>query len=107
MVSIKPEARITPAYAPWPTFKSFIETLKATAIPSHIDPSVMGRMSGSVQSQLRTTLRFLNLIDDSGAVTAGLRKLVGAFGTEDWKESLGDIVFDAYADLLGDFDIRS
>jgi hypothetical protein len=107
MVSIKPEARLTPPYAPWPTFKGFLDTLKSTAIPSHIDPSVMARMSGSAMSQVRTTLRFLDLMEDSGLVTKKLRELVAAYGTEDWKDVLSPVIYEAYVDIVGDLDLDS
>ena len=54
---------ITPPYVAFKTFKSFIKMLSANGVPSEIDKSMMDGMSGSTQSQLSATLRFLGLVD--------------------------------------------
>lgn len=96
--------KLAPPYTSFKTFKSFIEALSETAVPSKVDRSVMPKMSGISKSQTITALKFLGLIDSTGITTNRMQKLVDSFGTERWSETLSEIVFDAYTDVLGDLD---
>jgi hypothetical protein len=93
-----------PPYVAYLTFKNFLGSLKAGAIPSRIDRSLMPGMAGSVQSYLMYALRFFGLIDDKDAPTDALEALVSSEGEkrkELWKE-----LFDkAYAPIIGDLDL--
>lgn len=104
-MTIPTEVRQTPPYAPWSTWTAFIDALKQTAIPSHIDASVTPRMSGTAISQVKGVNRFLGTIDESGAVTPALRELVAAWGTPDWKDKVMEVVFNAYDPIIGDLDL--
>lgn len=66
-----------PPYVPYKTFIGFIDSLRV-GIPSHIDRSVMGSTSGSMQSWLLASLRAMNLIDSHGVPSHQLRTLVSA-----------------------------
>lgn len=66
----------TPPYVPYTTFTSFLNGLKKTGIPSHIDRSVMGTMSGSGQSAMIATLKSLRLINAELEPTPELSSLV-------------------------------
>ena len=107
MATAAAETKLTPPYLPWKTFKGFLENLKSVGVPGRIDSSVMRAMSGSAQSQMRTGMRFLDLIDDGGSVTSRLQELVGAVGSESWKETLAPVLTESYSDVLGDLDIRT
>jgi hypothetical protein len=99
------ELKQTPPYGPLSTFTTFIGSLKTSAIPSHIDASIMQRMSGTAISQVRGTLRFLGLTTDSGAVTPKIRTLVEAYETEAWKDTWMEVLFDAYQSIIGELDL--
>ncbi len=101
------ESKTTPPYLPWKTFKGFLEGLKSSVIPARIDPSVLRGMSGSAQSQMRTGMRFLDLIDDDGAVTAKLRQLVGAVGTPEWAGTLANALTESYHPIIKSLDLNT
>ncbi len=60
------EKKISPAYVPHKTFSNLINSLKESGAPSQIDRSVLKSMSGSDQSAILQSLKFLSLIDDKG-----------------------------------------
>jgi len=101
------EIQKTPPYAPWKTFLNFIERLKTTAVPPRIDTSMMASMSGATRSQLMSCLKFLGLIDGGGNVSESLRRLVKAYGTESWKETLSEVIFEAYGEIMTEIDLDS
>jgi hypothetical protein len=68
----------TPAYPSYVTFNNFIKGLRDTGIPSRIDKSVLGKLSGSAQAALVPGLKWLDLIDAAGTPTAKLEALVHA-----------------------------
>lgn len=102
MAKVEPEVRTAiPPYVPWKTFSKFIEGLRA-AMPSRIDRSLMGTMSGAIQAQLTATLRYLDLVTENGTVTDRLRALIKASTVEDRREQLADIIFQAYRPVMGE-----
>lgn len=94
------DVRTIPPYVAWKTFKSFLEGLRIST-PSRIDRSLMGTMSGATQSQLITTLRFLDLTTENGTPTQKLRDLVKAEGKVR-QDLLADIISDAYVEVFRD-----
>ncbi len=100
------DPRTIPPYLPFETFVTALAHFKATAVPGRIDktafPSDMHRLQ---RGQVQSALKFLSLIDDSENTRPELRKLVAAHGTEEWGESLVEIVFEKYARLIGDLDL--
>lgn len=68
--------KLIPPYVPWRTFTNFVEGLKATGVPTHIDKSVMKSMSGGMQSWLLSSLRAMGLINESNIPSEMLRRLV-------------------------------
>ena len=92
-------------YIPFKTFVTFIQKLHETNAPSVIDRSVFPTMSGSVRSQLMSTLRFTGLIDSQGTVQSNLLTIVNSYNTEAWTETISKFVFDAYADIIGDVNL--
>jgi len=105
MTSTRADVASTPPYAPWGTFYNFFVTLKNSVIPPQIDSSIMSRMSGSAQTQVRGALRFFNLIDDAGVVQPAFKALVDAAGTDSWQGAFEQPLFDSYAPVIGDLDI--
>jgi hypothetical protein len=98
------ESKAIPPYAPYKTLSNFIDSLKVT-IPSRIDRSVMGSMSGAMQSQLTSTLRYLGLTSAAGLPSDMLTQLVHSEGPER-KKRMHALLVQAYPFLFNDqFDI--
>ena len=90
------EQKTIPPYVPYRTFQTFLEFLFDEGIPDRIDRSVWGaRFSGSSGTQLMTTLKVLNLIDDDGRPKKSLERLVFAEG-EERKSILYSVLSDFY-----------
>ena len=85
-------------YVSWTTFNNTIDTL-ADAIPNRIDKSVFGTLSGSIQGQLLTGLRFLGLITADGKPTETLRALAVKDEVER-KKQISKILKASYPDLF-------
>jgi uncharacterized protein DUF5343 len=90
----------TPPYVSWKTLKSLIQDLHEHDVPSRIDRSVLTRYSGVVGTQLMTTLRFFNFIDNDGRPSEMFRALVKSYGTTAWAEHLEKTVREHYRPLL-------
>src|ERR1051326_547162 len=101
----QPQVAAVPPYVPFRTFRNFIEGLKQ-GIPSRIDRSVMGSMSGGLQSQLAAALKSLSLISANGLPTELLPKLVNSEGADrikTWRQILAL----GYPFLFKNFDLKS
>lgn len=92
-------------YIPFKTFKAFIEKLNGAAVPPSIDASILTNLSGSMRGSLMSTLRSMDLVDASGAVHDDLRNLVKSYKTNDWSNTLSDIVYGCFSDIVGDVDL--
>jgi hypothetical protein len=57
---------------------------------------VLKGFSGSIQSQLKTALKFLGLVDEANRPTDKLNALVEAKDPEKWKEALQAVLREAY-----------
>lgn len=97
-----------PPYVSYRTFQNFVDQMRDEGIPPRLDSSVMRKYSGSVQSQLKTGLRFLGFIDDEDRTTPQFRDFVTAEG-EDRKQLLKQILVSSYSFLFNndqrDFDL--
>ena len=100
-----PVEKAIPPYAPYRSFRNFIESLKQ-GIPARIDRSVMSSFSGALQSQLTTTMRYLGLTRESGHPTDLLPKLVNSEGPERVKV-MYDILVRSYPFLFVGFDLKT
>lgn len=72
-----PAKQLSPPYATYGQFVGFLNKLRETSVPSRIDPSVFGNASGTAYSII-SALKFLKLIDESGAPSKELIGLVDA-----------------------------
>ena len=63
----------TPPYVAYKTLKNFLEKYKQGLLPSRIDRDLMGTMSGAVQSQVTTALKYLRFISDNSVTTDKMR----------------------------------
>ena len=88
-------------YLSFKTFRSGVQSLRANALPTHIDRSVWPSKSGADQTTLLAAFRFLGLIDANNAVRPRLQELVAAKeDTDTEKEVLCGILREHYADLF-------
>jgi hypothetical protein len=103
----QPERRLPP-YVPYRTFVTFIDSMRAVVLPSHIDRDVMGSsMSNGTKAWLRASLRVTGLIDAEGVPQDRLRKLVPSEG-EQRKALLRDLFNATYAPLFkGKVDLQT
>lgn len=93
-----------PPYLPYTTFKNFLASLKAGAIPSRIDKSLLDRYSGSIQSWLISALKFFSLTDETGKPLATLESYVES-EEQDRKKAWKDIFTKAYSPLISGLDL--
>lgn len=91
---------LIPPYVPYSTFSKFIDGLaEHPTLPSHIDKSLMSKMSGSGQSSLTAALKSLRLISDETEPRQILFDLVYAKPDEK-KGFLSQIVKSSYPFLF-------
>jgi hypothetical protein len=100
---------VSPPYGPWSAFTSFMRELNASAVPPSIDGTLFKGKSGSAQSQIRGALRFFELVEDDGATTDELRKLVAASADPDtWKAAVQELLSgSAYLEILKGVDLEA
>lgn len=94
----KVEAKNVPPYVPYKTFINFIDGLRV-AMPSRIDKSIMGSLSGGIQGQLIAALKYLHLIGHNDAPSDRMTRLVNSEGPEREK-ALRDIIQSSYSFLF-------
>lgn len=92
--------RVAAPYIAYQTLRTFVAPLKEHVIPNRIDKSLLKSMSGAVQGQLMTALRFLELIDNEDRPTVLLQRLVASFDTDDWSRDLREVLEAAYPELF-------
>lgn len=92
--------RGSPAYATFKTFSNTINSLQESGAPSQIDRSVLKSMSGSDQSAVIASLKYLNLITESNAPTPALLQLIDA-KEENRAVLWRDVVEKSYPFLFG------
>jgi hypothetical protein len=89
-----------PPYIPFRTFKTHVADLKEHGVPGRIDTDVLKKMPGSTARQLKAGLRFLGLTDADDHPTDDLRKLVHAYGTDQWTGALAGLLGARYGEFL-------
>lgn len=99
-MSNEQDKKTLPPYVPYTTFISFINGLREVgAIPSHIDKSIMHKMSGSGQSAMMATIKSMQLINENSVPNEILINLVNKFD-EDYSNILAEIVPKTYPFLF-------
>lgn len=86
-------ASAPPAYVPWRTFLTAIETLEQ-GLPPRIDKSVFPTFAGSTQTEVLQAFKFLGLIDADSQTTPALSRLVE--DKEQRPDAVRDIVLSSY-----------
>lgn len=77
----------TPPYISFATFLTFLKALKVDGLPPQIDKSVLSKLSGGVQGQMKLGLRSLGLMDGDKP-TAEMQRLVDAYDTPEFNSVL-------------------
>lgn len=93
-----PPKTLTP-YASFKTFKSLIDRLDKDGVPGRFDASYFTQYSGAVKSQIKITLRALELMDDDDCATDSLSQLIATQG-EDRQQLMRQIFTRHYRDAL-------
>lgn len=99
------ERKLRPPYLPYVTFKAFIEKVNRDGMVHRIEKTMMGNLSGALQSHLMVALKSLELIDDKGHPRPRFEELVNAVGKPEWKATLGAVIQNAYSDIVGNIDL--
>lgn len=90
-----------PPYVPYKTFSSFISKLSENEMmPSHVDKSLMTKMSGSGQSAMISALKSMELVNTNSEPQQRLKKLVHPESPEEYKITLTDIIKNTYPFLF-------
>ncbi len=93
---------VLPPYVPFTTFSNFISSLaEHEVLPSHVDKSLMTKMSGSGQSAMTAALRSLRLVNEEFEPSELLEKLVKG-GPDEFKKALAEVVKNTYGFLFED-----
>lgn len=90
-----PAKRVTP-YVSFQTFLTLIEDLKANGLPPELDRSAFRKFSGGVGTQLISALKALDLMDADNRPTEKLARLKDAYGTDDFKGVLREVIEHAF-----------
>lgn len=99
--------KMSPPYATFGSFISFLNNLRETTMPQRIDSSVFGKASGSIKYSILAALKSLKLTDDAGKPTQALVELVNS-SDEDRKPLLRKILQEGYPTLFdGQIDLSS
>ena len=100
------EKKTTPPYVAYKTLKNFLEKFQQ-GTPGRIERGLMGNLSGAVQSQLTTALKYLHLISDNNIPSDDMKRLVVAQGAEQTK-LMKDIITRHYPFIFSpDFDFTT
>jgi hypothetical protein len=91
------ESKLSPPYVSFKTFLSVLDSL-SHGTPTQFDRSVMPSFAGSVQNQVTTALRYLNLIDAKGKTSDRLRIL--AEDKEQRKAVLKEVLSERYPEVM-------
>ncbi len=100
--------KTTVPYAAWKSFVTFLARLAEMGLPQKVDRTVMSKMSGATQSNIRVALSFLKLTDSDGVPTDALKTLVAKHGDgEGWKAALRDVVLGAYEPVIAGLSLEN
>src|ERR1700686_3188387 len=101
-------SNLTPPYVSFSRFKSTIEQLAKSTVPSGpLDRRVLDWFSGADYPALMSGLRFLGLVDEDGKATAKFRELVlASTDLPKFKERLLNIVTEKYKPIIGTMNLQ-
>jgi hypothetical protein len=86
-------------YMSYPGFQNYFARFRTEGLPSRFDGSYFGNASGSLVSQVRSTLHHLDLIDEERRPTE-LLKIIAEADDAEQKQHLRTIFEEKYSDAL-------
>lgn len=92
------EASAEVAYAPWSTFNTALDTLRAHGLPEYLDRSVFHTQSGGTQAVLMATFKAIGALDENNKVQPLMHRLVDPAQR---KAALREIADSRYSEVLG------
>lgn len=95
--------KLLPPYVTFISLMNFVDSLKR-GIPGQIDRSLMKTMSGSMQTQMMSALKYLHLVNTQGVVQDILTRLVNSEGAER-TQVLHELLTASYPFLFSSFDL--
>ncbi len=95
-------SKLLPPYITFASLLHFIDSLKR-GIPGQVDRSLMKTMSGSMQAQMMSALKYLHMVDANGNEDT-LTRLVNSEGPER-TSTLQDVLKTSYPFLFNGFDL--
>lgn len=101
-------SKVSPPYITWDTLKTYLRTLKDSAVPNRIEASMMPpTMSGFSKAGVASALKFFSLIDSNSIAASSLKEIVDACDTDKWSEAVKKILVPAYANIIGDLKLNT
>lgn len=88
-----------PPYLSFRTFRTFLDALGVSGVPTRVDRSVMASRSGSTQALLLSAVRYFGLVSENGLPTPDLEALVQSNG-KDRQDVWRRILIGAYPKLF-------
>jgi hypothetical protein len=109
MSAVPDTAKSTPPYVPFPTFKTFIDQISDTVVPTKVDRHVLSGFSGTARRELIPALKYLGLIADDATTTHALKTLVEAkkTGKTEWQHALRERLDGSYKDILPQINLEN
>ncbi len=100
------DQQTTAPYASWKSFITFLELLADMGVPHRIDRTVMSRMSGATQSNIRVALAFLELTDSDGEPTDARVWRITTERARSGRIRCG-VIMTAYAPLISELSLET
>jgi len=101
-------SNLVPPYVSWGIFKSTIDTLAETTVPSGpLDRRVLHGLSGADHGALISALRYLGLVDSERRATTAYTELIEESKfPEKFREKLMELLDEKYARILEKIDLE-
>ena len=96
----------TPPYISFATLLTFLKALKTDGVPPQIDKSVLSKLSGGVQGQMKLALRSLGLMERD-VPTENLKKMVDAYETPTFEPVLMERLQATYPYIFSKLDLTT
>jgi hypothetical protein len=91
-------AAFVPPYISFAQLLNVLDRMNAEGVPARVDRSYLGSWSGAAQGQFLKAARSLDLLDEHGRPTQGLKQLVAE--PDNRPATLASILHDKYSDAL-------
>lgn len=108
MAEQKESTGLNPPYIPWKSFTAYLAGLKASTTPPILDNTARpNSMAGGLWRQLTSALQFLGLLTPEKHVTPAMKKLVNAYGTDEYAGVAKEILLPPYTKIVANLDLMN